>query len=76
MWGYFFVEFFFLCILDDIRNTTMALQTDLGQYKTDYMKLLVSVSALERFRNNQTNTQSGMELQTNVRLVIKINYFF
>lgn len=39
-------------------------------------RLSVSVSALERFRNNQTNTQSGVELQTNVRLVIKINYYF
>lgn len=52
--SFIFLGGFYLCILDDIRNTTMALPADLGQYKTDYMKLSVSVSALERFCNNQT----------------------
>lgn len=62
-------------IFDDIRNTTVTFQADLDQYKTDCMKLSVSVSALERFRDNQTNTQSGMELQTNVLVFIKIDYY-
>lgn len=74
MWGNFLcsVFFFWSGILDDIRNTTVAFQADLDQYKTDSMKLSVSVSALERFRVNQTNTQSGMELQTNVLEFTKI----
>lgn len=77
MWGNFLCSVFFLSgILDDIRNTTVAFQADLDQYKTDFMKLSVSVSALERFRDNQTNTQSGMELQTNVLVFIKINYMY
>lgn len=77
MWGNFLCSVFFLSgILDDIRNTTVAFQADLDQYKTDSMKLSVSVSALERFRVNQTNTQSGMELQTNVLVFIKINYMY
>lgn len=81
MWGYFLCSvFFFLSgILDDIRNTTVTFQADLDQYKTDCMKLSVSVSALERFRDNQTNTQSGMELQTNVLVFTKItciDYYF
>lgn len=77
MWGNFLCSVFFLSgILDDIRNTTVAFQADLDQYKTDSMKLSVSVSALERFRDNQTNTQSGMELQTNVLVFIKINYMY
>lgn len=77
MWGNFLCSVFFLSgILDDIRNTTVAFQADLDQYKTDCMKLSVSVSALERFRDNQTNTQSGMELQTNVLVFIKINYIY
>lgn len=80
MWGNFlysgFLFFFGSGILDDIRNTTVTFQADLDQYKTDCMKLSVSVSALERFRDNQTNTQSGMELQTNVFVFIKINYMY
>lgn len=77
MWGNFLCPVFFLSgILDDIRNTTVAFQADLDQYKTDSMKLSVSVSALECFRDNQTNTQSGMELQTNVLVFIKINYMY
>lgn len=77
--GLFFMfcfVFFLSGILDDIRNTTVTFQADLDQYKTDCMKLSVSVSALERFRDNQTNTQSGMELQTNVLVFIKINYMY
>lgn len=71
--GLFFMFCFFLSgIFYDIRNTTVTFQADLDQYKTDCMKLSVSVSALERFRDNQTNTQSGMELQTNVLVFIKI----
>lgn len=73
---FMFCFFFWSGILDDIRNTTVAFQADLDQYKTDSMKLSVSVSALERFRVNQTNTQSGMELQTNVLVFIKINYMY
>lgn len=69
---FMFCFFFWSGILDDIRNTTVAFQADLDQYKTDSMKLSVSVSALERFRDNQTNTQCGMELQTNVLVFIKI----
>lgn len=48
----------------------MTLQADLEQYKTDYMK-----SALEHFCDNQTNTQSGTELQLNVLKGNKINYY-
>lgn len=73
--SFIFLFFFSLCILDGIRNTTMTFQADLDQYKTDYMKLSVSVSALERLRYNQTNTQSGMGLQTNVLVVVEINYY-
>lgn len=43
--------------IDDIRNTTRTLEADLVKYKTDQWRLSASVSSLELFRNNQTNTK-------------------
>ncbi|XP_052710151.1 uncharacterized protein LOC128184633 [Crassostrea angulata] len=43
--------------IDDIRNITRTLNADLNQYKTDQWRLSDSVSSLEQFRNNQTNTK-------------------
>lgn len=41
----------------DILNTTRTLKADFDRYKADQWRLSASVSSLELFRNNQTNTK-------------------
>lgn len=46
--------------LDDIHNTTRTLKADFDRYKADHWRLSASVSSLELFRNNQTNTKCDL----------------
>nr|XP_034332667.1 uncharacterized protein LOC117691217 isoform X1 [Crassostrea gigas] len=43
--------------IDDFRNTTRTLKADIDQFQTDQWRLSASVSSLELFRANQTNTK-------------------
>nr|XP_034332671.1 complement C1q-like protein 3 isoform X5 [Crassostrea gigas] len=48
--------------IDDIRNTTRTLKTDIDQFQTDQWRLSASVSSLELFRKNQTKCDQNQEV--------------
>ncbi|XP_078315775.1 uncharacterized protein LOC111103845 [Crassostrea virginica] len=50
-----------LTLIDDLKNTTSSIQADIGDYETNQLKILATISSLELFRINQTLSKCDLK---------------
>ena len=60
-------------LIDDLKNTTSSLQSEIGEYETNQLKISATISSLELFRINQTLSKCGKSSFHNVGVPRKIS---